>query len=284
MGVVRHLIPLLLIPAVALSAAPDPPAPTLSVLRPTLHHRQEDGPLLPQGYQYYSGELLYLSFRIGGFKVQKDKVDLRWQVVAVDPEGLLLAAAASGAIREEVSFNDKDWLPKIQYTLALPAQIPPGNYKLKIRVADEFANSSADKELDFQVGGKPFPKVSEFTILDLRFYRSEIDREGMDSPIYHPGEPLLAKFRLAGYQLGEKNRFDVEYGISILSPTGKLLYTQPEAASQSAAPFYPQRLLNGAATLNTDTVQPAEYTLVLKARDRIAGKNVESSLKFKVEK
>jgi len=281
---VRHLIPLLLIPAVAFAAPPDPPAAALTVLRPTLHHRQEDGPLLPEGYQYYSGELLYLSFRIGGFKVQKDKVDLRWQVVAVDPEGLLLTPPASGAIREEVSFNDKDWLPKIQHTLPLPAQIPPGVYKLKIHLADEFANSSADKELDFQVGGKPFPKASELTILDLRFYRSETDRDGMDTAVYQAGEPLLAKFRLAGYQLGEKNRFDVEYGLSILSPSGKLLYSQPQAANQAASPFYPQRLLNGALTLNTDKVEAAEYTLVVKARDLLSGKDAEASMKFKIEK
>lgn len=278
------LLPLLALATLTAAAAP-PAAPVLSITQPTLHHKQEDGPVIPEGYEYYSGQLLHYSFRISGFKVQKDKVDLRWLVVAVDAEGRLLVPAANGAIREDVSANDKQWLPKVQQTIPLPAQLAPGVYKLKLSVADELASASAEHEVEFRVGGRPLPQVQSLSILNLRFFKSDTDRQAMEPATYRVGETLIAKFELAGFQMGEKNRFEVDYGLSILGPSGDELYKQPKAASDSGAPFYPQRLLIGALTLNlTEGVQAAEYTLVVQARDLVAGKEVESRAKFRVEK
>jgi len=255
------------------------------VVRPTLHERKEDGPAITPNYEYYSGELLYLSFRISGFKAVKDQVNVRWQVVAVDPEGLLLAPPANGEVKEELSHNDKDWMPKAAHTLALPAQLPPGEYKLKVRIADELANANAEKEIAFKVGGKPLPRVGELSILELKFFRAETDRQPMEPAAYHSGETLLARFQLAGFELGEKNRFEVDYGLTILSPSGKVLFTQEQAAADSGSPFYPQRTLNGALTLNlTAGVQAAEYTLVVRARDLVGKKEAESRAQFTVEK
>ncbi len=262
-----------------------PPAAKLSVAQATLHERKEDGPAITPNYEYYSGELMYLSFRVSGFKAIKDKVDVRWQVVAVDPEGRLLAPPANGSVQEELSSNDKNWMPKVAHTLALPSQLPPGAYKLKVHVADELANDSVEKEIEFKVGGKPFPQVKELSILELKFYRSETDRTPLDPAMYHTGETLLARFQLAGFELGEKNKFDVDYGLSILSASGKVLYTQEQAAADSGSPFYPQRLLNGILTLNlTAGVQAAQYTLVVKARDHVGNKEAESRAQFTVEK
>lgn len=262
-----------------------PPAEALAVTKSTLHFRQEDGPAIAADHQYYAGELLYLSFRIAGFKTVKDSVELRWQLVAVDPEGLLLAPPASGAIHEEISFNDKDWLPKVAYTLPLPAQLPPGVYKVKIQVADENAKSAADGVVEFRVGGRPLPRPERFSVLQLGFFRQETDRQAMDEPVYHPGDTLLARFQMAGFRLGEKNRFDVGYGLSILSPSGKVLYSQEDAAADSGAPFYPRRLLNGALTLNLAAgVEPATYTLVVKAKDRVGEVEAEARAAFRVER
>lgn len=259
------------------------PAPGLSITKTILHFKQEDGPAIAADYQYYAGELLYLSFRISGFKAVKDAVNLRWQLVGVDPEGLLLTPPANGAIQEEISFNDKEWLPKVAYTLPLPAQLPPGVYKLKIQVADENAKTTADKAVEFNVGGRPLPRPDKFSVLSLGFYRQEGDRQPMEDPAYRAGETLLARFQLAGFQLGEKNRFDVSYGLSILGASGKVLYSQEDAATDNGAPFYPRRMLNGALTLNlTAGVQPAEYTLVVKAKDRVSQTEAEARAQFKV--
>jgi radical SAM protein with 4Fe4S-binding SPASM domain len=83
------------------------------------------------------GELLYFWFRIAGYWVKNDRVDLRWLIYASDPDGRLLWEPVNGAIGEEVSHNDENWLPKVSQTLPLPPQLKPGRYKLLIRVIDE---------------------------------------------------------------------------------------------------------------------------------------------------
>lgn len=254
------------------------------MVRPTLHYRQEEGASISPTYQYTAGELLYFSFRIAGYTAQKDKVNLRWQLVAVDPDGLLLMAPLNGAIEEELSFNDKNWLPKVSQTLPLPAQMPPGTYRLKLHIADEFANKSIDTEVGFNVGGKPFPVVKGLTILNLQFLRAPEDRQPMERAVYHAGETLIARFDLAGFQLGEKNRFEVDYGLAVLNADGKVLFTQDHAASETNAPYYPQRLLKGELTLNLQAgVRPADYMLQVKVRDHVANADTVAEAKFAVE-
>lgn len=262
------------------------PAPSkLAITGATLHYRQEDGPAISANYEYHSGELLYLSFRIAGFRVVKDRIDLRWNLYATDPEGRLLEPAASGAIREELTYEDKNWLPRVQYTLALPGQLPPGEYRIKIRVADELAQTSAEHDVPFHVGGKPFPQVSGLSVLNLGFYRDEAEREAMAEPVYRPGQMLIARFQVAGFTLGEKNRFSVSYGLQVLNADGDVLFTQEEAASDEGEPFYPRRLLNGMLTLSvTEGVQPGAYQLAVTVVDKVGGKTAEARGRFRVEK
>lgn len=257
----------------------------LAITGATLHYRQEDGPAIRPGYEYYPGELLYLSFRISGFRVVKDRVDLRWTLYATDPEGQLLEPPANGAIREEVSYEDKNWLPRVQYTLALPGQLPPGQYRIKIRVADELAQASAEQDVEFRVGGKPLPRVKELTVLNLAFYADEAEREAMTEPVYRPGQMLVARFQVAGFALGEKNRFAVSYGLRILGASGRELFVQEEAASDEGEPFYPRRLLNGLLTLSIhEGVQPGEYTLAVTVQDKVGGQTAEAQARFRVER
>lgn len=251
----------------------------------TLHYRQEDGPPIRPDYEYYAGELLYLSFRISGFRVVKDRVDLRWSLYATDPDGRLLEPPANGAIQEELTYEDRNWLPRVQYTLALPGQLPPGEYRLRIRVADELAQTSAELDVPFRVGGKPFPQVKELSVLNLGFYADEAQREPMSDPVYRPGQMLVARFQVAGFAQGEKNRFSVGYGLRILGASGKELFVQEEAASDEGEPFYPRRLLNGLLTLSiTEGVQTGEYTLAVTVRDRVGGQTAEAQARFRVEK
>jgi hypothetical protein len=274
----------MLLPLAAMAADP-PPASKLAITGATLHFRQEDGPAISANYEYHAGELLYLSFRIAGFRAVKDRVDLRWTLYATDPEGRLLEPPASGAIREELAFEDKNWLPRVQYTLALPGQLPPGEYRIKIRAADELAQSSAELDVPFRVGGKALPQVKELSILNLGFYRDEAEREPMADPLYHPGQMLVARFQVAGFTLGEKNRFAVGYGLKVLNAQGDVLFTQEEAASDEGEPFYPRRLLNGALTLSiTEGVTPGDYLLEVTVTDKGGGKTATAQGRFRVEK
>lgn len=269
--------------AVILWLAAAPAAGQLAIVNPVLHNRQEDGPAIPANYAYYGGELLYMSFKVSGFKPLKEQVEVRWQIVATDPDGLLLVPLINGVVREELNVNDKEWLPRVQQTIPLPPQIPPGVCKLKLVATDEYGKATAEKEVEFKVGGRPLPKVEAFALLDLSFYESETALSAMREPVYRPGNALWARFQMAGFKLGEKNRFDVSYGLEIRTTEGKVLYERAEAASDGATPFYPRRVLNGGVTLNiTDGVRPGEYLLVVKAKDRVGGTEAETQSRFRV--
>lgn len=268
-----------------IAAAPPAQTRKLTVVQAVFHDRGESAPSVAPGYQYTSGELIYFSFRIGGYSVKNDRVNLRWLIYASDPEGLLLWEPFNGAISEEVSHNDENWLPKVSQTLPLPPQLPPGGYRLLIKVSDENAQMSAELEMPFRVGGRELAAPAEFSILNEGFYRSEQDRVSLSEPVYRPGDELLLKFQLAGFKLAERNRFEVEYGLKVLRPSGREMYAEPKAAHESDAPYYPKRVMNGVIGLNlTGDLTPGEYTIVVSARDVVGQAAVEKQLKFKVER
>jgi hypothetical protein len=259
------------------------PAAQLTIVNPVLHNRQEDAPAIPANYAYYGGELLYVSFKVSGFKLLKEQVEVRWQIIATDPDGLLLVPLINGVVKEEMNVNDKEWMPRVQQTIPLPPQIPPGVARLKLIANDEHGKTTAEKVVEFRVGGRPLPKVEGFSLMDLGFYESDTALNSMREAVYQAGQALWARFQMAGFKLGEKNRFDVTYGLEIRSAGGKPLYQKQEAASDSAEPFYPRRVLNGGVTLDiTAGVTPGEYLLVVKAKDRVGGTEAEAYAPFRV--
>lgn len=277
-------IPALLLSA-ALTAAAQPKQPAkLSPVRITLH-QGEDGPPLPAGYEFVSGEPVYVSFRVAGVKQVKDRVDVRWQIIATDPDGLLLFPALNGAIREEVSAADETWLPRVQQTLALPAMLTSGVYRMKIRVADELAQASAEQTLEFKVRGRTYEPPGQIAVRNLKLYREENDRFPAEPPLFTAGATIWIRFDLAAFSIGDKNRIDVEYDVAVLRPSGKVLFEQNNAAAESDTPFYPKRAMYGGFSINTTPdLSPGEYTVIIRARDKQAGNAVEEKATFRVEK
>lgn len=258
--------------------------PKLAPVRITLH-QGEDGPPLPAGYQFVSGEPVYLSFRIAGVKAVKNRVDVRWQLVATDPEGLLLFPALNGAIREEVTAADENWLPRVQQTLALPAMLTSGIHKMRIRVADELAQASADAVVELRVRGRTYPPPAQIAVQNLRLYREENDPFPASPPLFTAGATLWIRFELVGYSIGEKNSFAVEYDVAVLRPSGKVLFEQNNAATESDTPFYPKRAMFGGFSVSTTPdLTPGEYTVRIRARDKQSGQAIEETAKFQVEK
>lgn len=258
--------------------------PKLAPVRITLH-QGEDGPPLPAGYQFVSGEPVYLSFRIAGVKAVKNRVDVRWQLVATDPEGLLLFPALNGAIREEVTAADENWLPRVQQTLALPAMLTSGIHKMRIRVADELAQASADAVVELRVRGRTYPPPAQIAVQNLRLYREENDPFPASPPLFTAGATLWIRFELVGYSIGEKNSFAVEYDVAVLRPSGKVLFEQNNAATEGDTPFYPKRAMFGGFSVSTTPdLTPGEYTVRIRARDKQSGQAIEETAKFQVEK
>jgi hypothetical protein len=277
---------LTLLAALCAAAPPPakPPSKALSVVRVVLHQGREDGPAIPANYEYIGGELMYLSFLAANYRVEKDQVNVRYQLILTDPEGVLLTPPVTGKVEVEMSDNDKNWAPKMSETIPLPPLLASGLYRLKIQVADEYAKSSAEETVEFRVRGKAVEPSENLVVREFGFYRTEDDRAPLEPPAFHGGDPIFARFLLTGYKLGERNRFDIAYGIKVLRPNGSVLFEEPNAAAEQDAPFYPKRYLVGGMSLNLSKDVPAgEYTVVVLAQDKVGAQKLEERFKFKVE-
>jgi hypothetical protein len=265
-------------------AAPPKPAPQkLAIVQTVLHDQREDAPAISSSYRYVAGEVLYLSYRVAGYTVKDDKVDLRWQMYMTDPDGLLLAPIESGAFKDEISVNDKDWLPRVDHAVPLPPQLYAGDYLIHLRVSDETAQVMVEQTVPFGVRGRAKEKLQSILIRGLRFYRGEDDPEPIDPVTYPPGSTLWARFEIAGYQIGEKNAFDVEYGLAVYRASGELLFEQPVAANEHDTPFYPKFWLMGGFNLSLGAdLTPGEYTVKVQVRDKLAKTAGEQSATFQV--
>jgi len=271
----------LLLLASAVNAAP----PKLAVVQTILHDQREDAPAIPASYRYVAGEVLYLGFRIAGYTVKDDKADLRWQMYVTDSEGRLLAPLENGAVREELSSHDKEWLPRVEQSIPLPSQLYAGDYAIHLRVSDELAQATVEQVVPFRVRGRQHEPLDSVQVRALRFYRGEDDPEPAAPAVYRPGAVVWARFEIAGYRIGEKNAFDVEYGLAVYRPNGELLFEQPVAANEHDAPFYPKFWLMGGFNLNLGAdLSPGDYTVKVRVRDKLAATSAEQSAVFQVAK
>ena len=274
--------------ALALAAyAQDKPAPKLSIERLVLT-QYEDGPALAPGYQFVPGESAYFSCRLAGFQVQrKDQartVKLAWEMRVLDPFSLPIDKEKSGRIEESLSAQDKNWVPKFLSTFTVPPFAPTGTYRIPVTVKDEIAAAEVSGELKFEVRGREVEPSPTLITRNVEMVRSEDDKVPMHPAVYHPGDTLWTKFDITGYKFDKSNQFSVDYGLAILNASGEQVFSQPVAASESKASFYPQRYVPGALSLNLDAnVAKTNYTLVVTVRDKIGNQTYETRQPFVVQ-
>ena len=88
---------------------------------------------------------------------------------------------------------------------------------------------------------------------------------------------MWAKFDITGFKYGEKNKIDVSYVTSVIAPTGKVLWTQPEPAVERSESFYPKRYVPAAMGINLQkTIRPGEYTIAVQVKDGVGGQKYEA--------
>jgi hypothetical protein len=248
-------------------------------------HQYEDGPPVIENYVWMPGETVHLSFLISGYKgAPGDKIGLSYKIDAIDPKGVKLIETVTGKVDAELATEDKDWLPKVRGTIPVPPLADTGDYKILISAKDELGGTSTEKEVSFHVKGRDVEPSDHLVVRNFRFLHAEEDKAPMVDALYHPGDPVWARFEITGYKLGESNRYDVEYGLSVLTPAGQAIYSQPQAAVEQNKSFYPKRYVLGVLNLNTrpDT-KPGQYTILLTVKDNVGGQTSESKYSFRIE-
>jgi hypothetical protein len=244
--------------------------------------------VLAPTYEFVPGETVYFSCRITGYKLAKadeqQGVKLTWQMRALDPAGVALIKDQSGKIEDTVLPQDKDWKPKFLVSFIIPGFIATGTYHIPVKVKDEIAGAEISSDLPFRVHGHEVQPSDTLLARNFQMLRAEDDRVPMHPAVYHPGEMLWARFDIAGYKLGDNNRFSVSYGLAILNASGEQLFAQPDAASDEKESFYPQRYVPGVLSLSLDrNVVKAAYTLVVTIHDKVGNQTWEIKQPFQVE-
>jgi len=272
---------LLAVAAFRLPAATTVP---LAVIKASVSDR-DGGATLPASFAHEAGETMFFSFQIEGYAASsQERVHLSYKLDAFDPHGVRIMEPISAEIDEGLAPEDKNWKPTVHQEILIPPLADSGTYKISIALTDVVGKATAAKDLPFEVHGRRVDPSDTLVIRNIRFYRGEDDRQPMPKAAYRPGETVWARFDIIGFKYGEGNAIDVSYDVAVLAPSGKTLYSQPQADADRSQSFYPKRYVPAVMSLVTkrDT-HPGEYVVVLTAHDGIGSQTFEARQSFTIE-
>jgi hypothetical protein len=237
------------------------------------------------GFEHVPGETLYFSCRIDGyFKSPEAKIHLTYSVQAFDPKGVPLTELYKNEIVEEVSPQDKGWQPKIETEVAIPPLVGSGAYKIVVKVEDVMGKASQELAVPFKVRGHEVADSDTLVVRNFRFFRNEDDAQALAKASYKPGDGVWAKFDITGYKFGEGNKIDVSYVTSVIAPSGKVLWTQPEPAAEQSDSFYPKRYVAASFGITLQpNIKPGEYTIAVAVKDAVGNQTHEAKGTFTIE-
>jgi hypothetical protein len=256
----------------------------LEVVRPIIA-QSEGGIPVPAGFEHVAGETLFFSCRVAGWtKTPEEKVHVAYSVQAFDPKGVPLTEIYKNELVTDVTPQDKEWMPKIVTEVQIPPMVAPGAYKLLIKAEDLIAHTNAELAVPFQVRGKTVESSDTLVIRNFQFFRGEDDPQALMKAVYHGGDAVWAKFDITGFKYGKDNHIDVSYVTSVISPSGKVLWTQDPPAVEQSESFYPKRYVAASMGINLlANTKPGEFTIAVTVKDAVGGQTYEAKQTFAVE-
>lgn len=250
----------------------------------------DDAPFVPADYRFLPGDYIFFTFEIAGFGIKTNedgtsrRISLTYEVTPEDQHGTPLATPVSGGIAEELAPEDKNWTPKRRASFVLPSDIAAGDFRMHVAVKDLIAKTEADRDVPFRVGGTAITPSSTLTVERFQFFRSENDRKPVELPAYSRGDSVYIRFDLVGFQVGPHNQYHVSYGLTVLSPSGRVYLDQPKAAELEDRNFYPAQFVPAGFHVTTSNKSElGQYTILLKVHDLISHQNYETKQAFTLE-
>lgn len=276
--------PLRLVFLMALLGASGRADKPLSIVNPVFQDSDGGSPL-PAGFIHIPGETMFFTFQVDGFKASSaEKIRLNYKIDAVDPHGVRIVEPVESLIEETLAPEDKNWKPTVRQEIVIPPLADSGTYKISIAITDELSKSTAAKDVPFEVHGHHVAASDQLVIRNFRFYRREEDTESLQKAVYRPGDAVWARFDIIGFKYGEGNALDVSYDVAVIAPSGKVLWSQADAAVDKSQSFYPKRYVPGSMSLNLQpNIRPGEYVMAVTAHDRVGNQNFEARQNFTIE-
>jgi hypothetical protein len=180
--------------------------------------------------------------------------------------------------------QDKDWQPKIATILPIPPLLAGGTYRIVVKVQDLVSSTSAEASVPFSVRAREVAPSQTLVARNFHFYRNEDDEKPMEKAVYHPGDGVWARFDITGFRYADHNRIDVSYVTSVIAPGGRVLWTQPEPATDRSQSFYPQLYVPASFGITLQkTIRPGEYTIQVQAKDGVGNQTFEEKYPFVIE-
>ncbi len=241
-----------------------------------------DGYAIPADSQFLPGERIYVYFQIRGYRVgEADRILLRYEVAALDPDGRRFYSPDSGEFDTELAPQDKKWMPVVRYSPRIPDHAGGGTYVVRVAVHDELAGSSVDAEVPVLVEGDRVERADDLLIRNFRFSKAE-NGDALVSPEFRPGEEIWAAFFITGYKTRDNNTFNVESDAWVVDAEGKKLFAF-ESSGEEGRPFYPRLWLPAKLRLDLEeTIPTGQYAVVLRLRDRVAGSEATQRYNFRI--
>lgn len=254
-------------------------------------YRQFDGgPGVGADWEFAAGDTVFLSFRIAGFRTEEKNeqefLRINYQIETFDPEGVRVIEDVSDSIQAEMTYEDRksEWMPLVNYEVPLPQSAPSGTYQTVVEIHGEVSGRSTVEEIPFRVRGRDVEPSDSLVIRNLHFYRSQTSIASLSDPAYRPGDTVWARFDMTGYELGEGNRFHINYGLKVLRESGEILFDQEIAADERRETFYPERNIAGSFGLPlTEDLPEGDYTIILTIRDLLGNQTYQAEEIFHVD-
>jgi len=273
------------LPLLALSTVAYAATVPLAIIKPSISD-MEDGPGVVSGFTFVPGQFVYLTYHIGGFKASEEqKIHLAYKTDVFDPKGVRLIETMADQVETTLAPEDKNWKPIVRQQFLIPPIAPSGTYKITVQVTDDLAHGAAvTEDIPLAVRGREVAPSDTLAIRNFHFYRGEEDRDPLSIAAYKPGDTLWARFDIVGYKFGPHNSIDADYGISVIAPSGKVLFTQDKAAEEKSSSFYPKAYVPGSMNLSLQSnIRPGQYSIVLTARDHTGNQTCETKADFNIE-
>ena len=246
--------------------------------------QSEDGPPMA-GESFVPGEQVFFSYLAEGLNAKAtDKIKLTGHIQAFDPKGVAISMPDEQVVATTLAQEDKEWKPKIRSQFLIPTIAPGGSYKIRYDIVDDQTKKKAAGEATFSVRSYSVEPAKELAVRNFGFYRSQDEQTPLKVVAYRAGDVMWVKLDITGYKYGEQNAIDVTYDVDVQGPSGKSLFSQPDAAVERSQAFYPQPWVPVEFNLNLQSSMTlGPYTLVITAHDGVGNQTAVAKAEFRVE-
>ena len=240
------------------------------------------GNAVPADREFLAGERVHLSFAAKGFKSIADtgNIFLEYVVEPVDCHGVLFDKPLEG--RTIVTTRRAESRP-FRVEFSIPQAPRSGEGKFRVTVHDRVGEQVARTEVPFLVASDLADPSGEFEVTAFQYFSSEYSDQPLTNPRFRAGETAWGRFYLSGYRTVESNRYRLSYGVTLREKSGRVVFQEQQAVSESKESFYPRTHVPGLISVRLEsTIRPGDYVLEIAAADEIAKAKTVATVPLRV--